>query len=979
MNQHCFFALAILAIILTPAVSKADLPADDFNDNTQGPMWFLFEQDSNNCQLDETNQRLELRATTNADDLVSAYVSNGWLLNTTNDFQLKVDFHYSGISWGDGWIMFLLTPTLADDVDRHVAIRVGCDEESPYFWYEATDGPWRDEGWGTRDVDDGTLYISYNSLTDRLYLSYTDYGRINSWVTMSDLIQDRWGGGPVYVAIGGGSVYAELQSGEAYMDNFVVDEGTVVDPISDHVSGVHIGHRWDYDDPYDNTDLTYEFDLQVSTDDTVELVEFKTPGGNTFQIPNQPYTQSGYIETRRYFQDGAYQWWYGGDFVNSLDLQEYGDGWYTVRVYYAGGGQGQTSVWFGMPDKVNPIPQPTQEPYLTYPQHRSGVDSPVTFTWWWCWDSAATEIWMSLEKEETGEEIENSFDVSETSWGPVELTDGFWGAEISFGQSYYTADNGDGIGVHVAKNSESDYEFAVGGFDISGRVTDKYTLEGLGNIRVGCWQKDFEIWNQTYTDINGFYTLTNIQPGQVEVRAEPEAIYAGMGTEFELTENVYGLDFALSPEAVLSGKVIDAMTAEPLEGIEVTYWCDRYEFGKNDFSDSDGAFSLTNLPTGMAEIKARPGVESGYAWSLPWGSSYIYLAEGEHLSNRIIALHKGALVSGYIKDANGIPIGGIEYDWNGKLSEGWGRADSEGRYQIRLPEGTYVIGPDEEDFGVLRKRVTITDINQPVEVNDITVYTEETGGQISGNVNNPSGYPKTGEFLIAAFETGSAVDPNTWYTISVLGETGLSEAGAFSISALPPDVNYDVYLCAIRENPDDMMSFSVRDSVINVSAGTTDINLYYNSEGSTVRGKLENTNGRALVGLTVLINDPCTGAFRGFGETDPNGEYFIYNVGAGTYTFTAIHSKYTDVSTTIEVVDGVPADAGTVVMPFGGEKEGADLNGNGIVNMVDFAKFGSEWRQSGSLDADFDQNGEVGFTDLARVAENWLWQAIWLH
>lgn len=81
----------------------------------------------------------------------------------------------------------------------------------------------------------------------------------------------------------------------------------------------------------------------------------------------------------------------------------------------------------------------------------------------------------------------------------------------------------------------------------------------------------------------------------------------------------------------------------------------------------------------------------------------------------------------------------------------------------------------------------------------------------------------------------------------------------------------------------------------------------------------------------------------------------------------------------MEVVDGVPTDVGTIVMPFSGEKEGSDLNGNGIVNMVDYAEFANQWRQSGPSEANFNQDGEVGFADLRRVAENWLWQAIWLH
>lgn len=981
MNRHFIFILGIVAVTLMPAAVRAALPSDDFNDNTQGTMWDFFGQDANNCRLEETNQRLELRASEYADDLIAFYISNRWLLDTTKDFRLKVDFHYGRESWEDGWVMLFLTPSITDAGDRHVAIRAGCDEYSPYFWYDAVDGAWIDEGWGVRDSNDGTLYISYNSLTDRLYLSYTGYGRTNSWIIMSDLLQDRWEGKPVYVGVGGGSVYARLDSGDAYLDNFVVDEGVVEVPVSDHVFGIWIDQGWNYGDPYNSGDLEYEFNIEVETDADVNFVEFVTANGNTFEIPNLvDHWSNGAWTTREYdLDDGVWVWEYNRGSGDMTHLQDFGDGWYTVKVNYADGGQGQTSVWFGKPDGISPIPQPTQEPHLKYPWHRSSVDSPVTFDWWRCYDPAATLIWMGLEKEDTGEEIESTFNVSETSWGPIALTDGLWEADLAFAQFHYTPDNGDGIEVSVGKYSKSDYEFAVGGFRISGRVTDKNTQEGLGNIRVGCWNEDYEIWNDTYTDVNGFYTLTNIQPGQVQVRVEPQTYYAGTGKEFELTEDVYDLDFALSPAATLSGKVIDVETAEPIADVEVTYWNDRYEFWKNDISDSNGEFALTNLPPGMAEVKGRPDVDSGYGWNLPWGGCLVSLAEGEHRSNRIITLQKGALVTGYIKDVNGVAVSGAEYNWNSRMCEGWGDANENGAYQLRFPAGTYVIEADDDNFGALSTLVTITDINQPVNVNDIIVYTEETGGQISGNVNNPSGYPKSSDFLIVAFKTGTVIDANSWYTIDPVSETGLSDAGPFTIRALPPGVNYDIYLLVISETPDEIMSMAVRDSAINVAVGTTGINLDYNSEGSTVTGRVVNPYGNAILGATVLFSDPCTSVLAGFGETDPNGEYIIYNFAAGMYTATGVHSMYADASTTVEVIDGIPADVGTIVMPFVGEKEGADLNGDGFINMFDYAKFGNRWRESGPSEANFNQDGEVEFADLKRFAENWLWQAIWLH
>lgn len=520
----------------------------------------------------------------------------------------------------------------------------------------------------------------------------------------------------------------------------------------------------------------------------------------------------------------------------------------------------------------------------------------------------------------------------------------------------------------------------AGALSVCGKVTEKATGTALQDIRISCHLEDLDVWGgDAYTDVNGFYKLTNLPPGEVEIRAEPTSYYARIGTEFELTEDINDLDFALLVEAVLSGKVLDAETAEPIAGVEVTYWCDRYQVWQNDYTDADGVFSLTNLPPGMAEIKARPVVDTGYAWSLPWGSNLICLGEGEHQSNRIIALQKGALVTGYIKDVNGIVVSGVEYGWVGRMCDGWEHTDVNGRYQIRLPVGSYIIGLDEDDLCALPTRVTITDINQPVDVNNMIAYSEQTGGQISGNVNNPSGYTKTGMFLIVAFETGVSIEPSTWYTISEVGETDMSDSGPFTIRALPPDANYDVYLCVINEREDGTESLAMRDIAINVAVGTTSINLDYNSEGSTVNGKVINTYGRAVLGATVLLNDLATGDFTGFGDVDSNGEYIIYNVAAGTYTATAVHSKYADASATVEVVDGVPADVGTIVMPFAGEKEGADLNGNGFVNMVDYAEFANQWRQSGPSEANFNQDGEVEFADLSRVAETWLWQAIWLH
>jgi hypothetical protein len=526
-----------------------------------------------------------------------------------------------------------------------------------------------------------------------------------------------------------------------------------------------------------------------------------------------------------------------------------------------------------------------------------------------------------------------------------------------------------------------DINLFTGALTVSGKVTDKSTGDGLNSIRVGAHLDELDVWSgNKYTDVNGIYELTNLPLGGIHIRAEPESYYASIGTEIEVTEDINDMNFALPPEATLSGKVLGAETAQPLVGIEVIYSSSRYAIYQRRFVDIDGFFCFTNLPPGIAEITAEPDVDTGYAWNLPFGCNFFYLTEGQRCAGRIITLQKGALVSGYVNDPNGDPMSNVECEYEGRLSGGEFDTGIDGHYELRLPPGTYilVLDEDESDLGALPPKITVMDVNQSVDVN-MTAYSDQTCGQISGDVNNPGGYAKTGAFLIVAFEAGTIFDANSWYTIQPIKEAGLGQAGPFTISTLPPDANYDVHLCVVSQTIDDILSVSVWDSAFNVPVGTTDITLNYNSEGSAVTGSVINTNGQPILGATVLLNDPCTNMPAGIAYVDPNGNYVIYNVPAGTYDAIATHSKYLNASVVTQVVDGVPTDVNTIIMPFTGEKEGADLNGDGIISMPDFAEFGNQWQLSGPLEANFDQQGDVDFADLLRLTENWLWQAIWIN
>jgi hypothetical protein len=111
--------------------------------------------------------------------------------------------------------------SIGDDVN-YVSISVGSEGGSKYYYYEAVvDGGAVSISQEARTEDDGTLYVSYDSMTRTFYLSHTGFGSGNSYT-------GQWSV-PVEVSLDGGSEGAAPGSGEAYFDNFDVSSANLID------------------------------------------------------------------------------------------------------------------------------------------------------------------------------------------------------------------------------------------------------------------------------------------------------------------------------------------------------------------------------------------------------------------------------------------------------------------------------------------------------------------------------------------------------------------------------------------------------------------------------------------------------------------------------------------------------------------------------------------------------------------------------
>jgi hypothetical protein len=230
-------AAAVLAVFANSGTYAS--PWDDnFDDNSMNTsLWSYYQQDSSSEFLLEQNGRLELLSNTvNSYSYGALYYANGWSLSTAADFALKADFHnsYDGTDWVEVMIGlqggdFNLDPSNFSVLGIQAVTDTEGEEHisgAMFSGFCYTNGEETIDQRLIRVASDGTLFISYNSAEDDLYLSYTGYGEINADYTIEDVLVNSWNCDYVTPFIGG-DTEIELISGIAYLDNFVVDSGTI--------------------------------------------------------------------------------------------------------------------------------------------------------------------------------------------------------------------------------------------------------------------------------------------------------------------------------------------------------------------------------------------------------------------------------------------------------------------------------------------------------------------------------------------------------------------------------------------------------------------------------------------------------------------------------------------------------------------------------------------------------------------------------
>jgi hypothetical protein len=187
MSPKNVYALAVVLLsVIFSSDAFADLRSDNFNDNSQSSTWKKYEQNPDACWINEVNQRLEVTSNVEAFARPALYITKDYGFIPTDDFQVKIDFYNSLVSWN--WNEIFIGIGFKDELDNfdedYIYLGAGCDMNYPGFWCELIrDRQAVDSSWKTRSSNSGTFYISYDASQDRLYLSDIGYGSINAWKT----------------------------------------------------------------------------------------------------------------------------------------------------------------------------------------------------------------------------------------------------------------------------------------------------------------------------------------------------------------------------------------------------------------------------------------------------------------------------------------------------------------------------------------------------------------------------------------------------------------------------------------------------------------------------------------------------------------------------------------------------------------------------------------------------------------------------
>ncbi len=350
---------------------------------------------------------------------------------------------------------------------------------------------------------------------------------------------------------------------------------------------------------------------------------------------------------------------------------------------------------------------------------------------------------------------------------------------------------------------------------LEGRIVDARTLRAVPRAKVSVGRGTLRRAVRSGPD--GRYVLTPVLPGTWSFQAdEPRYVLFRKNVEIASGE-ARKLDAPLVPGATLVGRVTDengqpvsgaqgALAPATLTGIAALMRQARTGVAAPAFrTAADGTFRASRLAP--SENQRLTVSHPEYAASTVGG---INLLPGQTSPTVAVVLHRGAVITGVVRDKEGNPVegadaevqqgmnfrggrGGAAAQINLLPGAGGGRGrpavrtSADGRFEIRgLSPGDYTLWIRKSGYAAERiDPVRVPEIGSP----EALAITLGPGAAITGVVKQRSGTPAEGWSVLASEAGTSAMGPRARGNMNPTGSDGL-----FVLEGLKPGQPYDLQL-----------------------------------------------------------------------------------------------------------------------------------------------------------------------------------------
>jgi protocatechuate 3,4-dioxygenase beta subunit len=432
---------------------------------------------------------------------------------------------------------------------------------------------------------------------------------------------------------------------------------------------------------------------------------------------------------------------------------------------------------------------------------------------------------------------------------------------------------------------------------LSGTVTAADGSQPLSDVGVSIYSRDGNHSSYARTHSDGKYTTSRaLPPGEYRISfysydreylgeyynnkanaSEADWVTLTLGTDEEINA-------ALDKASHLVGKVTDPQ-GQPVANVQVRAYTNDYEYHGSS-TDENGNYDIGGLRAGSYTLRFTPSEPTDLApewWNNQtdeYSADAIDLGAQQTLTNNV-ALDRGAVITGTVRDAQNRPVEGVTVKASGAESE-TAVTGADGTYRlVGLEAGSYRVrfkplgdltgqwydGVDTKDGATL---INLTS-GQSQDGVDARLRTARTVG---GTVIDPDGNPVS-DVRIEIYAKGKS-----YYA----DRTVTDDQGTFRSHDLPAG-DYDLY---VRPSSPTRFASQWYDKAVTRSAATPV--KVSDSQPATVTVKLE--PGAEITGtVTGQGGTPIPGAYVSaerdrdyrYTQTDSAGNYTITGLTTGSY------------------------------------------------------------------------------------------------